>query len=73
MKVSLAMLLKTLVEKMPENLSLAMLMKPNKLKSLSGDVDERERDKDVKSTHQFIGASTHRLTTGLVLDDPVRQ
>jgi hypothetical protein len=42
MKVSLAMLLKTNVEKMSENRSLAMLMKPNKIKSLSGDVDEKK-------------------------------
>jgi hypothetical protein len=41
MKVSLAMLLKTHVEKMSEKRSLAMLMKPNELKSLSGDVDEK--------------------------------
>jgi hypothetical protein len=42
MKVSLAMLLKTHVEKMAENWSLAMLMKKNELKSLSGDVDEKK-------------------------------
>jgi hypothetical protein len=36
------MLLKTNVEKMPENTSLAMLMKPNGLKSLSGDVNEKK-------------------------------
>ena len=42
MKVSLAMLLKTNVEKMSENRSLAMLMKANQLKSLSGDVDENK-------------------------------
>jgi hypothetical protein len=41
MKESLAMLLKTKPEKMSENCSLAMLMKSNELKSLSGDVDER--------------------------------
>jgi len=41
MKVSLAMLLKTNVEKMSDNRSLAMLMKQNELKSLSGDVDEK--------------------------------
>jgi hypothetical protein len=41
MKVSLAMLLKTNVEKMSHNLSLAILMKSNELKSLSGDVIER--------------------------------
>jgi hypothetical protein len=41
-KVSLAMLLKTNVEKMSENRSLAMLMKPKELKSLSGDVDEKK-------------------------------
>ena len=41
MKVSLAMLLKTNVEKMPGKRSLAMLMKPNELKWLSGDVDEK--------------------------------
>jgi hypothetical protein len=45
MKVSLAMLLKTNVEKMSENWSLAMLMKPNELKSLSGDVDEKKGEK----------------------------
>jgi hypothetical protein len=43
MKVSLAMLLKTHVEKMSEKGSLAMLMKSNELKSLSGDVDEKKR------------------------------
>ena len=42
MKVSLAMLLKTHVEKMSENRSLAMLMKPNELKLLSGDVHENK-------------------------------
>jgi hypothetical protein len=42
MKVSLAMLLKTHVEKMPENRSLAMFMKTSELKSLSGDVDENK-------------------------------
>jgi len=42
MKESLAMLLKTHGEKMTENRSLAMLMKPNRLKSLSGDVDEKK-------------------------------
>jgi len=42
MKVSLAMLLKTRIEKMSENCSLAMLMKKNELKSLSGDVDEKK-------------------------------
>jgi 5-carboxymethyl-2-hydroxymuconate isomerase len=42
MKVSLAMLLKTHVEKMSENRSLAMLMKSKELKSLSGDVYERK-------------------------------
>jgi len=41
MKESLAMLLKTHREKMTENRSLAMLMKTNKLKSPSGDVDEK--------------------------------
>jgi hypothetical protein len=39
------MLLKTNVEKMPENTSLAMLMKPSELKSLSGDVDERKEER----------------------------
>jgi hypothetical protein len=38
------MLLKTNVEKMSDNRSLAMLMKQNDLKSLSGDVDEQKRD-----------------------------
>jgi hypothetical protein len=42
MKVSLAMLLKTHVEKMSENRSLAMLMKSNELKLLSGDVNEKK-------------------------------
>jgi len=42
MKVSLAMLLKTNIEKMSENRPLAMLMKPNELKSISGDVDEKK-------------------------------
>jgi hypothetical protein len=42
MQDSLAMLLKTNVEKMPEKRSLAMLMKSNELKSLSGDVDEKK-------------------------------
>jgi hypothetical protein len=42
MKVSLAMLLKTNVEKMSENRPLAMLMKIDELKSLSGDVHERK-------------------------------
>jgi hypothetical protein len=36
------MLLKTNVEKMSHNRSLAMLMKPNELKSISGDVDENK-------------------------------
>ena len=42
MKVSLAMLLKTNVEKMAENRSLTMLMKSKELKSLSGDVYENK-------------------------------
>jgi len=42
MKVSLAMLLKTHVEKMSENRSLAMFMKQKELKLLSGDVDENK-------------------------------
>jgi hypothetical protein len=42
MKESLAMLLKTHGEKMTENRPLAMLMKTNGLKSLSGDVDENK-------------------------------
>jgi hypothetical protein len=42
MKDSLAMLLKTNVEKMPENGPLAMLMKTDELKSLSGDVNEKK-------------------------------
>ena len=42
MEDSLAMLLKTNVEKMSESRSLAMLMKANELKSLSGDVDEKK-------------------------------
>jgi len=46
MKVSLAMLLKTNIEKMSDNRSLAMLMKPNELKSLSGDVDEKKQVND---------------------------
>jgi hypothetical protein len=40
----LAMLLKTDGEKMSDNRSLAMLMKSNDLKSLSGDVDEKKGD-----------------------------
>jgi len=36
------MLLKTNVEKMSVYRPLAMLMKPNELKSLSGDVDEKK-------------------------------
>jgi tmRNA-binding protein len=44
MKVSFAMLLKTNVVKMSENRPLAMLMKKNELKSLSGDVDEKKGD-----------------------------
>ena len=42
MKDSLAMLLKTHVEKMSEKCSLAMLMKQSELKSLSGDVDQKK-------------------------------
>jgi hypothetical protein len=42
MKESLAMLLKTNGGKMSENSSLAMLMKPRELKSLSGDVCENK-------------------------------
>jgi hypothetical protein len=42
MKDSQAMLLKTNVEKMSENRSLAMLMKKHELKSISGDVDENK-------------------------------
>jgi len=42
MEESLAMLLKTNVEKMSGKRSLAMLMKPNELKSPSGDVDEKK-------------------------------
>jgi len=42
MKESLAMLLKTHGEKMSENSPLAMLMKTNRLKPLSGDVDENK-------------------------------
>jgi hypothetical protein len=42
MKVSLAMLLKTHVEKMSVLCLLAMLMIKNELKSLSGDVDEKK-------------------------------
>jgi len=42
MKDSLAMLLKTHGEKMSENRPLAMLMKQNDSKSLSGDVDEKK-------------------------------
>ncbi len=38
------MLLKTYVAKMSENPSLAMLMKQNDLKSLSGDVNENKGD-----------------------------
>ena len=42
MKVSFAMLLKTNVGKMSDNRPLAMLMKREELKSLSGDVNERK-------------------------------
>jgi hypothetical protein len=42
MKDSLAMLLKTNIEKMSVYQPLAMLMKKNELKLLSGDVDENE-------------------------------
>jgi hypothetical protein len=42
------MLLKTNVEKMPENRSLAMLMIPKELKSLSGDVDEKTGHQNYK-------------------------
>jgi hypothetical protein len=38
------MLLRIHGEKMSDNPPLAMLMKPNDLKSLSGDVDENEGD-----------------------------
>jgi hypothetical protein len=41
--------MKTNIEKMPENRSLAMLMKPNGLKSLSGDVDERKEERRGKA------------------------
>jgi hypothetical protein len=43
MKDSLAMLLKTNGGKMSENSSLAMLMKTQDLKVVSGDVDEKKR------------------------------
>jgi len=49
MKDSLVMLLKTNGEKMPETRSLAMLMKPNELKSISGDVDERKEERRGKA------------------------
>ena len=42
MKDSLAMLLKTNVEKMSDNQPLAMLMNQKELKSLSGDVHENK-------------------------------
>ncbi len=42
MKESLAMLLKTNIEKMSAFRSLAMLMKTNNIKFFSGDVDEKE-------------------------------
>ena len=45
MKVSLAMLLKTSVEKMSIYCPLAMLMKMHGLKSLSGDVDENKGER----------------------------
>jgi Trp operon repressor len=35
-------LLKTHIEKMSDNRLLAMLMKPNELEQLSGDVDEKK-------------------------------
>ncbi|MGD1102902.1 MAG: hypothetical protein ABSA59_12630 [Terriglobia bacterium] len=44
MQDGLAMLLKTNGEKMSDNRPLAMLMKRNELKSLSGDVDEKKGD-----------------------------
>jgi hypothetical protein len=44
MKEGLAMLMKTHREKMSDNPSLAMLMKQNDLKLLSGDVDEIKGD-----------------------------
>jgi hypothetical protein len=44
MQESLAMLLKTNRDKLSDHCSLAMLMKQNDLKSLSGDVDEKEGD-----------------------------
>jgi hypothetical protein len=53
MKASLAMLLKTNVGKMSDNRSLAMFMKPNELKSLSGDVDEKKK---VKRYARFQGS-----------------
>jgi len=43
MRRNLRKLLKTHVEKMSTNRLLAMLMKPNELKPLSGDVDEKKR------------------------------
>ena len=56
MKVSLAMLLKTHVEKMPENRSLAMFMKTSELKSLSGDVYEKKGS--------YLGAFPRRQAMG---------
>jgi hypothetical protein len=55
MKVSLAMLMKTNVEKMSENRPLAMLMKTNKLKSLSGDVDENKDSYRIEDLEFWIG------------------
>jgi hypothetical protein len=44
MQEGLAMLLKTNGDKMPDDRSLAMSMKPNDLESPSGDVDETKGD-----------------------------
>ena len=46
MKEGPAMLLKTHGEKMSDNWPLAMLMKQNDLKPLSGDVDEQKGDRN---------------------------
>ncbi len=54
------MLLKTHGGKMTENRSLAMLMKTNRLKSLSGDVNEK---KDHKGWTEFIMGVADRETT----------
>jgi len=43
---------------MPENHSLAMLMKPKELKSLSGDVDEKNGERRPMRAQGKVGDST---------------